>query len=120
MKRGFDRLQRIASLIRQTLAQMLLQEMSDERFRFVTITDVTVSRDMSHAKVYVSVLQDNESDIKDIIVSLNKAAKSIRYNLAKQVDLRVVPELKFVYDESTARGFHLSSLIDAAVKKEKK
>lgn len=119
MKRGYDRTQRIAELIRQALAQMLLQDMSDDRFRLVTVTDVTVTRDLSYAKVYVTVLLDDEVKIKQIVEALNRAAKSLRYHLAKAVDLRVMPELKFVYDESTARGFHLSDLIDKAVKKEK-
>ncbi len=117
MKRGYDRTQRVADLLQKTLAQMLLQDMSDERFRLVTVTSVTVTRDLSYAKVYVSVLMDDAEKIKQTIDALNRAAKSIRYHLAHEVDLRVVPELKFVYDESTARGFHISLLIDKAVKK---
>lgn len=117
MKRGYERTQRVADLIQKSLAQMLLQEMSDERFRLVTITSVDVTRDLSYAKVYVSVLMDEQDKIKSIIDALNHAAKSLRYNLAHDVDLRIVPELKFVYDASTAHGFKISSLIDAAVKR---
>jgi len=117
MKRNFDRSQRVADLIQKTLAQMLLQDMSDERFRFVSITSVTVSKDFSYAKIYVSMLIDEEEKIKATIQALNRAAKGLRYHLAKAVDLRVVPELKFVYDQSTAHGFHISTLIDSAVKK---
>jgi ribosome-binding factor A len=120
MKRGFERTQRVADLLHKTLAQMLLQDMSDDRFRLVTVTEVTVTRDLSYAKVYVSVLLEDESKIKQTVDALNRAAKSLRYNLAHAVDLRVVPELKFVYDESTARGFQISSLIDSAVKKSDK
>jgi ribosome-binding factor A len=120
MKRGYDRTHRIADLIQKTLASMLLQDMDDERFRLVTIGSVTVSRDLSHAKIYVSVLMDDVEAINDVVKSLNRAAKGLRYQLAKEVELRVMPELKFVYDESTAHGFHISGLIDAALKKEKK
>lgn len=116
-RRGFDRTQRVADLIQKTLAQMLIEDMSDERFRLVTVTGVTVSRDMSYAKVYVSVLADEDEKIAEIVHALNRAAKSLRYNLAHAVDLRVVPELKFSYDESTAHGFRISSLIDSAMKK---
>ncbi len=116
MKRGFDRTQRVADLIQRTLAQMLLSDMSDERFRLVTITSVTVTRDLSYAKVYVSVLTE-EDKVKPVIEALNRAAKSLRYRLAHEVDMRVVPELKFVYDNSTAHGFKISSLIDSAIKK---
>lgn len=116
MKRGFDRTERIADLLQKVLAQLLLQDI-DERFKLVTIVSVTVTRDLSYAKVYVSVLLDEEDKIKEVIYALNKSAKSLRYELAHQVKLRVTPELKFIYDESTAQGFRLSSLIDQALKK---
>ncbi len=119
MKRGFDRTQRIADLIQKGLANLLLHE-PDERFRLVTVTGATVSKDLSYAKIYVSVLKDQADEIKQIIQALNRAAKGLRYQLAREVKLRVMPELKFVYDESTAHGFHLSTLIDAAVKKSEK
>lgn len=119
MKRGFERTQRVADLIQKTLAPLLLQE-DDERFRLVTITDVTVSRDLSYAKVYVSLLTDEDDEIKQTVEALNHTAKSLRYQLAQAVDLRTVPELKFIYDESTARGFRISSLIDSAIKKKEK
>lgn len=119
MKRGYERRERVADLIQKTLAQMLLQDMTDDRFRLVTITGVTVSRDLSYAKVYISVLMDEEEKIAATVNELNNHAKTFRYNLAHAVDLRIVPELKFVYDESTARGFRISSLIDSATKKDK-
>jgi ribosome-binding factor A len=115
--RGFERTQRIADLIQKNLALILLQDMSDERFRLVTVTGVTVSRDLSYAKVYVSILMDEEEKIKQTILALNRVTKSLRYHLAHAVKLRIVPELKFVYDASTAQGFRISTLIDAAVKK---
>lgn len=120
MKRGFERTRRVNDLLQKALAQMLLEDMSDERFRLVTITSVVVSRDLSYAKIFVSVLMDDELKIKQTVKALNQAAKGLRYHLAHAVKLRVVPELKFVYDDSTARGFHISSLIDAAVKKSDK
>lgn len=116
-RRGFDRAQRVGDLIQKTLAQMLLQDMSDSRFRLVTVMGVTVSKDMSYAKVYVSVLNEDQEKIKQTVDALNRAAKALRYHLAREVELRIVPELRFVYDESTARGFHISGLIDSAMKK---
>lgn len=117
MKRGYDRTQRVGDMIQKTLARMLLEDMTDDRFRLVTITHVQVSRDLSYAKVFVSVMMDEAGKIKETVQSLNRAAKGLRYHLAKEVELRIVPELKFVYDESTAHGFHISGLIDAAMKK---
>ena len=117
MKRGYDRTQRVNDLVQKTLATLLLQDMSDNRFRLVTITSVNVSRDLSYAKIYVSVLLDDIGKIKETVAALNRSAKSLRYHLAHEVNMRVVPELKFVYDESTAHGFRLSQLIDSALKK---
>lgn len=117
MKRGFERSRRVNDLLQKALAQMLLEDMSDERFRLVTITSVVVSKDLSYAKIYVSVLMDDEIKIKQVIKALNNAAKGLRYHLARAVKLRIVPELKFVYDDSVARGFKISSLIASAVKK---
>lgn len=118
--RGFDRTQRVADLLQKELAQILLQEMSDDRFKLVTITSVTVTKDFSYAKIYISTLEDNAERVKQIVHALNGAAKSIRYSLAQRVDLRVIPELKFVYDETMAHGFKISSLIDSAMKNTKK
>jgi ribosome-binding factor A len=119
-KRGFDRTQRVADLLQKALAQILLQDMTDDRFRLVTITSVNVTRDLSYAKVYVSVLMDEEEKIKQTVAALNRSVKALRYSLAREVDMRVIPELRFVYDESTAHGFRLSMLIDSAVKKSEK
>lgn len=118
--RGFDRTRRVADLLQKTLAQMLLQDMSDDRFRMVTVASVTISRDLSYAKVYVSVMFDDAEKIKQTVDALNRSAKALRFNLAKEVQLRIAPELKFIYDETTAKGFRISDLIDAAIKKEQK
>lgn len=120
MKRGFDRTRRIADEIQKHLATMLLRDMADERFTRVTIVSVNVTKDLAYAKIYVSVLFDEEDKIQDTVKALNKVAGSLRYNLAKAVNLRVVPELKFIYDSSTAHGFRINDLIDQAMKKEKK
>lgn len=120
MKRGFNRAQRVGDLIQKSLAQILLTSMPDERFHLVTVTGVTLSRDLSYAKVYVSVLLEDKDEILKTMKALNRAAKHIRYQLAKDVILRIVPELKFIYDESTFRGFEISRLLDSALDKNNK
>lgn len=117
MKRGFQRADRVADLIQKTLAPMLLQEMSDERFQLVTVTGVSVARDCSFAKVFVSVLMDDKEKIKQTVDALNQLAKTFRYRLAQTLTLRVVPDLRFVYDDSTAYGFKISSLIESAIQR---
>lgn len=119
-RRGYDRTQRVSDLLQKALAQILLNDMTDDRFRLVTITSVTVSRDLSYAKIFVSVFVDEDIKIKQTIDALNRSVKALRYQLARAVKLRIVPELKFAYDESTAHGFRISMLIDEAVKKAEK
>ncbi len=119
-KRGFDRTQRVADLIQKTLGRVLLQDMPDRRFQFVTVISATVSRDLGYSTVYVSILSDDAETIKETVADLNRHAKHLRYQVAQEVDLRVMPELRFVYDESTANGFRISSLLNAALKKEQK
>lgn len=116
-RRGYDRTQRVADLIQKSLALILQQGMVDERLKLTTVLSVEVSKDLSYAKIYVSVLEDDPEKIKESITILNRSVKAIRYELARAVKLRIVPELKFVYDESVAHGFHISNLIQSAVKK---
>jgi ribosome-binding factor A len=80
----------------------------------VTVTDVEVAPDLSHARVFVSVLEDDK--VKETVAALNGAAKTLRYALAHAVKLRVTPDLKFIYDDSTVRGNRISSLIHDALK----
>ncbi|OAI49390.1 hypothetical protein AYO45_02705 [Gammaproteobacteria bacterium SCGC AG-212-F23] len=117
MPKSYSRVQRVADLIQNTLADILEHEMRDPSFGLITITGVVVSPDFSHAKVYVSVLYDDKAD--EAVASLNEAAKSLRYQLANQIELRVTPQLKFYYDDSTVRGAKISSLINEALKNPK-
>lgn len=82
----------------------------------VTITAVDVSRDVGHAKIFMTVMgEDNAEDIAQTIKVLNAAAGFLRMQLAREMKLRSVPQLHFHYDESVVRGAHLSALIERAV-----
>ncbi|EKD72684.1 MAG: ribosome-binding factor A [uncultured bacterium] len=115
MTKGFKRDQRINDVVQQALAEIIQKEAKDLRFGMVTITGVNVSHDLAFAKVFVSVLEEDKAD--ETIAALNNAAKYLRYLLANAVELRITPELKFVYDDSIARGSRISSLINDALKK---
>jgi ribosome-binding factor A len=114
MVKGYSRIQRIADLIHTALAEILQKEAKDLRFGLITITSVSVSHDLSFAKVYVSVLEDAKA--VETVAALNKAAKYLRYMLANAIELRVTPNLKFIYDDSIVRGTRISSLINDALK----
>jgi ribosome-binding factor A len=127
------RVQRVADQIQRELASLIQMEVNDPRVGMVSVTDVEVSRDLAHAKIYVTVLntmtddlQVNEStlsepgdldklEIEENINALNKAAGYLRSLLAKQLSTRSVPKLRFYYDGSIERGQQLSSLIDSAL-----
>lgn len=108
-----NRIQRVASLVQTTLAKILLNEI--EGFNLVTITNVSLAKDFSSAKVFVSVLDDIHA--KQKVAELNEEAKHIRMLLARsKIQMRVIPELHFIYDDSTLRGNRISALIDKALK----
>jgi ribosome-binding factor A len=105
---------RLADQIQRDLAELIRRELKDPRVGLITITDVEVSRDLSHAKVYVSSLTDTETHAHTV-GALQHAAGFLRARLGHALRVRQVPELHFVYDESVERGIRLSRLIDEAV-----
>jgi ribosome-binding factor A len=115
MPKNYTRKQRVSDVIQTALAEILQRNAKDMRFGLITITSVDVARDLSFAKVFVSVLEDDKS--AEIVKALNNAAKYLRYELANAIELRVTPELRFVYDDSSVRGHRITSLINDALKK---
>ncbi|QMT58892.1 MULTISPECIES: 30S ribosome-binding factor RbfA [unclassified Legionella] len=110
MAQNFKRTDRIAEMIQRKLAQIIPMEVKDPRLTgFVTISAVKVAADLSHAKVYFTVLNDNKETAAAI---LNAAASYLRSALARSITLRTVPQLHFIYDESIEYGERLSRLID--------
>ena len=92
------------------ISNIIKEEVKDERIDFVTVTDVSITNDLSHAKVYVTVLKDEDRD--NAIKALNKARGFIEMELSKRVDIRKMPELKFVYDESIEYSNNIENIIE--------
>lgn len=115
MAKGPSRTRRVGDLIQAELAEILKRETNDARFSLVTILEVIVSPDLSHAKVFISVL--DKQKVPGVIDALNKASKYLRFQLAQRIELRVIPALRFVYDDSVAHGQHISALIEKALKR---
>ena len=114
MPRDFSRAARIADQIQRDLSGLIRQEVKDPRVGVVTITAVEVSRDLSHAKVFVSSLGEVAST-EQSVDALQHAAGFLRSKLARALKVRSVPHLHFLYDASVERGVRLSHLIDEAV-----
>lgn len=115
---GVDRMQRVGDLMHRSIAKLLREEFKDPRIGMVTINSVEVSRDLAHAKVYITVLQ--ESKIKETIDILNEASGFFRGHLARSLNLRVVPKPRFIFDESVLRGSHMESLLASVYDQNKK
>ena len=115
---GGFRLERVASLLRELLSECIVN-LKDPRIGFVSITDVSVSQDMRHAKVYVSVYGDDESKAA-AIEGLNNAKGFIRREIVPQLKMRCIPDLHFTLDESIENGVRMSALIDKAIEDDRR
>ena len=104
------KIDRISSNMVKEISYILMTEVKDPNVKFVTVTDVKVTTDLSYAKVYVTVL--NEEYIKETLKALNNAKGFIRNILKDRMDIRNIPELEFVYDESIEYGNKIEKIID--------
>jgi len=103
--------ERVADVLRDVLALLLREEVRDPRVGFVTITEVKVSPDLRHARVYVSRLGD-AGERAASIVALNHAVPYLRREVARRAGLRRTPDLAFVEDTVLASGFRVDHLLD--------
>jgi ribosome-binding factor A len=119
MAREFYRSQRVGEQILRVLSDLIRRELKDPRVAGVSFTAVDVSRDLSHATAFFSMLDpDAESDAAER--ALTAARGLIRSQLGKEMRIRRVPELHFAHDDSIAEGARLTRLIDDAVATERK
>ncbi len=98
---------------------MLRREVSDPRLATVTVAAVRVSRDLSHAKVYVTFLEPDQDQVMSGMQALKHAAGYLRSGLAKRIKIRAVPDLRFIHDTSVSHGLQLTELIEKAVEEDR-
>lgn len=104
------KIDRIASNMVKEISYILATEVKDNDIKFVTVTDVKVTNDLSFAKVYFTVL--DESRKQETLEALKNASGFIRKELAERIDIRHIPELEFIYDESIAYGKKIEDIIE--------
>ena len=115
MPKDYPRSRRIAEQIQRELAELIRMELKDPRLGgLITITEVEVSSDQSHAKVFFTLLGEADK-LEETGAGLKRAAGFLRTQLAQRMQLRTVPQLDFKYDTSVERGMKLTRLIDEAV-----
>lgn len=104
------RQEQVAQLLVEELSSMLLRDLRDPRLAGVTVTDAEVSRDLSFARVYISVL-GTDDDLKGALTALKKASGFIRGEFARRAHLRLAPELDFRKDEGIQRGMRIFEIL---------
>lgn len=113
MPKNFTRADRVAQQIQRDIAELIRGELDHAKAKLITITDVEVTRDYSHAKIFYTFLGDAE-EAKEIAVVLEHAKGFLRSRLSRGISLYKMPELHFEYDHSVENGVKLSNLIDKA------
>ncbi|WP_035053869.1 30S ribosome-binding factor RbfA [Andreprevotia chitinilytica] len=114
MAKNFTRSDRIAQQLQRDVAELIRAELDHPKASLITITDVEVTRDYSHAKIFYTFLGTAE-DAQAIAAKLENAKGFLRSELSRGFKLFKMPELHFVYDHSIENGMHLDSLIQQAV-----
>jgi len=114
VNKGFSRKDRVAEQIRRELADLLRTELKDPRVGMISITDVEVTADYAHAKVFFSTLAGSEH-LEEVMTGLQKASGFLRRELGKRISIHMTPQLHFVFDQSLERGADLSKLIQEAL-----
>ncbi|MBU6460977.1 MAG: 30S ribosome-binding factor RbfA [Proteobacteria bacterium] len=114
MGKDVSRLRRVSEQMRRDLAVLIQVELKDPRIGLVSLTDVEITPDYSHAKIYFTCLSQADS-VHPTQEALMHAAGFLRSQLARKLGIRQMPQLHFIYDASVERGVALSKIIDEAI-----
>ncbi|MDX1570339.1 MAG: 30S ribosome-binding factor RbfA [Xanthomonadales bacterium] len=115
MSGNYGRHERVAGQLRRVLADLIWSEVKDPRLGPVSVTDVEVSRDLSHARVYVATSQSET--IEQSLKALRNAAGFLRSRLGRELSMRSIPELRFLHDDSIEKGDRIEALLAKARKR---
>jgi len=118
MPREYSRNQRLGAQIQRTLSELIRFETKDPGIADVSLTAVELSKDLSIARVYFSLLKPDD-DPQPALAGLQRAAGFLRRRLGTELSVRHVPELRFVHDDSVAHGAEISRLIDSATRSDR-
>lgn len=105
---------RVADQIQKDLSELIAFELKDPRVGMITLSEVQLTPDYAHAKIFFTTLKDDKDSIKNTLAGLTAAAGYLRNQLGKRLHIHTLPQLHFVHDTSTMRGMEMSALIDKA------
>ena len=115
MSKEFSRVDRLSQQMKKEMAVILQREIKDPRLHsMITVSDVEVSRDLSHAKVFVTFLGLADEKVTDNLKILNDAAGYVRSLIGKRIQARIVPQIRFAFDESLNEGIRMATLVATA------
>jgi ribosome-binding factor A len=106
---SFNRSDRVAAMLRREVATLVHQDVRDGLVPEMSVSDVEISRDLTHATVFVTALKSEESKVG--ITALNAQSKGYRHFLAKTLSMRQMPMLHFKYDDSVDKGMRIEELL---------
>lgn len=121
MAKEFSRVDRLSQHIKKEMAVILQREIKDPRLHsMITVSDVEVSRDLSHAKVFVTFLGLDESKVEDNLKILNDAAGFVRSLIGKRIQTRIVPNIRFAFDQSLNEGIRMATLVSSVMQEDER
>lgn len=108
---------RVAQEVRRTVAELLVRESKDPRFEKMSITDCKISKDLSVAKIHFTLIGHTKDDqeVEDTLKALEKAQGFFRSEIGKRLKLRIVPHIRFYYDDVPEHAQHIEALINKAL-----
>jgi ribosome-binding factor A len=112
----YKRSQRLGILLREEIADIIMRRIKDPRLGFVTVTDVEMSEDLKNAKIFISVLKDE--DRETALEILNSAKGLIRSEISKRIRVKFIPSVEFRMDRSIAHGENIDRLLKEIKEKE--
>ena len=107
--RPYKRSQRLSELLKEEVADIVLNKIKDPRLGLITLTAVELTDDLRHAKVFFTVLKEEDKALT--LQILNEAKGFVRSEIAKRLRIKIIPTFEFVYDESIDRGFKIDKLL---------
>ena len=119
MDKNFSRTDRVAQQVQQEIAMILQRDFKDPRIGWITVSEVEVTKDLAYVTVFVTFFGKENEEIEQALEILNKANGFFRMEIGKRMRLRIVPEIKFSYDDSLVTGITMSNKVDEAIKKDK-
>lgn len=112
MAKEFSRVDRLSQQLKKEMAVILQREIKDPRLHnMITVSDVEVSRDLSHAKIFVTFLGLEQEKVADNLKLLNEASGFVRKLIAKRIQSRIVPNIHFAHDASLNEGIRMATLV---------